>query len=130
MRSSLTHLRITDARNVKEKKKKTHSVWGPECRETVAAHPERLVVWQLRGSRMTQNPSHPPPPTHHTSANKHHTHAHTSHTHTRQNKQSLNTKYRKTYLKLCSVEFSLSTNATKYELWRRNFKYYCHVWGH
>ncbi len=67
---SLTHLRITAAVKWRKEKRETHSVWGPECRGTAAEHPERLAVWPLRASRMTQNPSHPPPPTHHTSANK------------------------------------------------------------
>lgn len=53
--------------------KETHSVWGPGCRGTATAHPERLEVLPLTGSQMTQSPSHPPPPTHHTSATTHQT---------------------------------------------------------
>lgn len=54
----------------KQTKRKTHSGWEPEYRGTAAAHPERPAVWQLTGNRMTQSPSHPPPPTRRTSANK------------------------------------------------------------
>lgn len=50
---------------------RTHSAWGPGCQGTAAEHPERPAVWRLRGSPKTQSPSHQPPPTHHTSANKH-----------------------------------------------------------